>query len=114
MRSEESGQTTTVKTEETTGALIQLQLNRAGGEDVRKVWKESQEESFWYRVYRNSTLFTKCVLSWGTTTNPPQPAASPGPLQALSDESRPQAGLQGGTLAPLSGVTSRASIFWSS
>ncbi|MED6269176.1 hypothetical protein CHARACLAT_030460 [Characodon lateralis] len=55
MHSEESGQTTTVKTEETTGALIQLQLNRAGGdshvhrEDVRKVWKECQEESFWYR-----------------------------------------------------------------
>ncbi|MED6277158.1 hypothetical protein CHARACLAT_010477, partial [Characodon lateralis] len=33
--------------------------------------------------------------------------------QALSDESRPQAWLQGGTLAPLYHMTSRASIVWS-
>ncbi|XP_069006053.1 OCIA domain-containing protein 2 [Embiotoca jacksoni] len=60
MTSETSGQTAAVKTEETTAApgsaagkegrkcpLTGPHIHR---EDVRKVWKECQEESFWYRA----------------------------------------------------------------
>lgn len=56
----ESGQTITVKTEETVAApdsasakqgwkcpLSDAHVHR---EDVRKVWRECQEESFWYRA----------------------------------------------------------------
>ncbi|XP_018525337.1 OCIA domain-containing protein 2 [Lates calcarifer] len=61
MSSETSGQTITVKTEEAAAAATNpaavkgewkcpLSDRHVHREDVRKVWKECQEESFWYRA----------------------------------------------------------------